>query len=47
MLLLEMLGDRDPAKARRVMQAMLGMFKLDIAGLEAAYDGGADARGPS
>jgi len=34
-----MLADPDPAKARRVMQEMLGMIKLDIAGLKAAYDG--------
>ena len=33
------LGDPDRAKAQRVMQAMLGMVKLDIAGLERAYDG--------
>ncbi len=31
----EMLADPDPAKAQRVMQAMLGMVKLDIAGLRA------------
>jgi predicted 3-demethylubiquinone-9 3-methyltransferase (glyoxalase superfamily) len=35
----KMLGDPDPAKAQRVMQAMLQMIKLDIAGLKAAYDG--------
>jgi predicted 3-demethylubiquinone-9 3-methyltransferase (glyoxalase superfamily) len=35
-----MLGDRDPAKAQRVMQAMLQMVKLDIAGLRKAYEGG-------
>jgi predicted 3-demethylubiquinone-9 3-methyltransferase (glyoxalase superfamily) len=34
-----MLGDPDPVRAQRVMQAMLGMIKLDIAGLQAAYDG--------
>lgn len=34
-----MLSDPDPAKAQRVMGAMLGMVKLDIAGLQAAYDG--------
>ena len=33
------LGDPDRAKAQRVMQAMLGMVKLDVAGLERAYDG--------
>lgn len=38
-----MLADPDPAKARRVMQAMLGMAKLDIAALRAAYDGGTPA----
>ncbi len=35
----EMLGDKDPEKSRRVMQAMLGMVKLDIQGLRRAYDG--------
>ena len=35
----KLLGDRDAAKAQRVMQAMLQMTKLDIAGLEAAYAG--------
>ena len=39
----ELLGDPDPAKAQRVMQAMLQMVKLDIAGLEAAHAGGAAA----
>jgi predicted 3-demethylubiquinone-9 3-methyltransferase (glyoxalase superfamily) len=38
-LLPELLGDPDPAKAQRVMQAMLGMIKLDIAGLKAAAAG--------
>jgi predicted 3-demethylubiquinone-9 3-methyltransferase (glyoxalase superfamily) len=36
----EMLGDRDPEKARRVMEAMLKMVKLDIAELKRAYAGG-------
>ena len=36
----ELLGDPDPAKAQRVMQAMLQMIKLDIAGLKRAYEGG-------
>lgn len=33
------LSDPDAAKAARVMQAMMQMVKLDIAGLEAAYRG--------
>jgi predicted 3-demethylubiquinone-9 3-methyltransferase (glyoxalase superfamily) len=33
------LQDKDPARARRVMQAMLGMKKLDVAELERAYNG--------
>ena len=32
------LGDKDPAKANRVMKAMMQMQKLDIAGLERAYN---------
>jgi predicted 3-demethylubiquinone-9 3-methyltransferase (glyoxalase superfamily) len=39
----ELLGDPDPAKAQRVMQAMLQMIKLDIAGLKAAYHSGPGA----
>jgi predicted 3-demethylubiquinone-9 3-methyltransferase (glyoxalase superfamily) len=35
----EMLGDPDPAKSQRVMQAMLQMRKIDIAGLRQAYEG--------
>lgn len=35
----EMLGDPDPEKAARTMQAMLRMHKIDIAGLRRAYDG--------
>lgn len=34
----KLLGDSDPAKAGRVMQAMLQMKKIDIAGLQRAYD---------
>jgi len=34
-----LLGDPDPAKATRVMQAMLRMTKIEIAGLERAYEG--------
>lgn len=37
--MLEMMDDPDPHKARRVAQAMLGMVKLDLAQLEAAYRG--------
>jgi predicted 3-demethylubiquinone-9 3-methyltransferase (glyoxalase superfamily) len=32
-------GGGDPVRAKRVMDAMLGMQKLDIAELRAAYDG--------
>jgi predicted 3-demethylubiquinone-9 3-methyltransferase (glyoxalase superfamily) len=35
----ELMGDQDPAKAGRVMQAMLKMKKIDIAELEKAYRG--------
>lgn len=35
----ELLGDPDPLKAQRVMQAMLQMVKLDITGLKAAHAG--------
>ena len=35
----ELLSDPDPEKAGRVMQAMLQMKKIDIAGLKAAYAG--------
>jgi len=34
------LGDPDPVKAQRVMQAMLKMHKIEIAGLREAYEGG-------
>lgn len=34
----ELLSDKDPNKANRVMQAMLKMQKIDIAGLERAYN---------
>jgi predicted 3-demethylubiquinone-9 3-methyltransferase (glyoxalase superfamily) len=33
------LGGADPAGAQRALQAMLGMVKLDIAGLKKAYEG--------
>jgi predicted 3-demethylubiquinone-9 3-methyltransferase (glyoxalase superfamily) len=38
-LLGELMGDADPEKSGRVMQAMLQMVKLDIAQLRQAYDG--------
>ena len=34
-----LLGDPDPARARRAMQAMMGMRKLDLAAMRAAADG--------
>ncbi|WP_240138876.1 VOC family protein [Streptomyces sp. MUM 178J] len=36
----ELLSDPDRAKADRVMQAMLGMKKIDIQGLKDAYEAG-------
>jgi predicted 3-demethylubiquinone-9 3-methyltransferase (glyoxalase superfamily) len=35
----ELFADPDPERARRAMQAMLGMRKLDIAALRSAADG--------
>jgi predicted 3-demethylubiquinone-9 3-methyltransferase (glyoxalase superfamily) len=35
----QLMSDPDPERANRVMQAMLAMGKLDIAGLEAAAAG--------
>jgi predicted 3-demethylubiquinone-9 3-methyltransferase (glyoxalase superfamily) len=35
----DMMRDPDRTRARRVTEAMLGMKKLDIAGLRRAYDG--------
>ena len=34
----QLLGDPDPQKSQRVMQAMLKMTKIDIAALRRAYD---------
>lgn len=38
-ILLEMLADKNAAKANRVMAAMMQMYKIDIAGIKAAYEG--------
>lgn len=37
--LMELMGDGDPEKSRRVMDAMLQMTKIDIDGLKRAYEG--------
>ncbi len=37
-VLMKLINDPDPAKAKRAMQAMLQMKKIDIAGLQKAYD---------
>jgi len=34
----ELMGDPDPVKSQRVMQALLQMSKIDIAGLQRAYE---------
>jgi predicted 3-demethylubiquinone-9 3-methyltransferase (glyoxalase superfamily) len=39
-ILSKLLQDKDPEKARRVMQAMLQMDKIDIKRLQQAYDNG-------
>ncbi len=36
----KLLGDKDAAKANRVMQAMMQMKKIDIKGLQQAYERG-------
>jgi len=38
-ILPRLLGDKDPAKSGRAMQAMMGMKKLDIAALKRAFEG--------
>jgi predicted 3-demethylubiquinone-9 3-methyltransferase (glyoxalase superfamily) len=35
----EYLGDKDPVKAGRVMQAMMKMVKIDVEALKRAYEG--------
>jgi predicted 3-demethylubiquinone-9 3-methyltransferase (glyoxalase superfamily) len=37
-ILTQLLQDKDPARSKRVMEAMLKMVKLDIAELKKAYD---------
>jgi predicted 3-demethylubiquinone-9 3-methyltransferase (glyoxalase superfamily) len=37
-ILMELLGDKDPAKAGATMQAMLQMKKIEISKLQEAYD---------
>jgi predicted 3-demethylubiquinone-9 3-methyltransferase (glyoxalase superfamily) len=44
-VLMRLLGDPDPERSGRAMQAMLGMVKLDIAALQAAADGVAEPVG--
>ena len=34
----ELMSDKDPERSKRVMQALLGMTKLDIQGLKDAYE---------
>jgi predicted 3-demethylubiquinone-9 3-methyltransferase (glyoxalase superfamily) len=41
-----MLGDADPAKSQRVMNAMMQMEKLDLRRLQEAYDGASAASTP-
>ena len=36
----ELLGDPDPGRVGRVLQAMMGMTKIDVAALERAAEGG-------
>lgn len=35
----EWMTDKDPARSQRVMQAVMGMKKLDMAAMQRAYDG--------
>jgi predicted 3-demethylubiquinone-9 3-methyltransferase (glyoxalase superfamily) len=36
--LMEMIGDKDPTKAKAAMEAMLQMRKIDVGGIKRAYD---------
>ena len=38
-VMIKLLQDKDPAKAQRVMRAMMQMTKIDIAELQRAYRG--------
>ena len=38
-VLMQLMSDPDPVKAGRVMEAMMGMTRIDVAGLERAYAG--------
>jgi len=39
-MLLRLIADPDPARAKRVFDAMMGMKRIDIAAIEAAANGG-------
>ncbi|MCY1075769.1 hypothetical protein [Archangium lansingense] len=39
----ELMADKDPIRSKRITDAMLKMIKLDIAKLQAAYDGKSQA----
>jgi predicted 3-demethylubiquinone-9 3-methyltransferase (glyoxalase superfamily) len=43
--LFKLMGDPDPVKSNRVMEAMLQMQKIDIAALEKAHEGKLNPRG--
>ncbi len=38
-VLIQYMGDPDPARAKRVMEAMMEMKRIDIAAIERAYQG--------
>jgi predicted 3-demethylubiquinone-9 3-methyltransferase (glyoxalase superfamily) len=38
-ILVQYMQDKDPVKAKRVMEAMMKMVKLDITAIQQAYDG--------